>query len=722
MTQPLARACRLSDRVVLVMLELDPRDQAVLDGEGQLPGRWIECPNGQPESTLLLGTALVPAGARGGEPRPLRLAGVEVELLSCSATEFTDQGALAGLDESARARIQDFLAATPTAHGIGLGPELAESLAALRDEVRPALPATGPDHEALAGTLDAITAIDAYGFWLTGSLRRSAAADVRLTAVSPEGTRAEIAAGAVTFDQDSNRGDNQIARYEAYVELEHPSRHRHGWVMEFRSGEAEAFEHAAAAGRVTNPDRVWDRVLAQLAAHPGDELVSARQIAPALARLRAVPSGNGGQPAAAVRSAGPPITSLEVQPAKPVDDAAVTGALVTAPVRQDRSPYAGTYSFSIRGWALPDGGEPVTVEARDPTGGVHRTVAKLARPAVPTRHRDVDVDALSAAGRRTRLGSVRGRRRPLATGYAAAFQPVLVNTLGRSGSSWMVALLSRHPVILALHPFAYEAKLTSYWTGVVRALADPASYMMAVQAQSTHRRWWLGDYRPTPVPVSKPYPEMPQWLGSANVDNLSRIYQSQTDNFYRRLRQIEGRPDARLFVEKAHPGVTPRVAAELYPESREIVLVRDFRDMACSILDYNAKRGFELWGRDRHKREEEWLPYLRAEAQMLLADVRERPERAHVVRYEDLIAAPVETLTAAYAHLGVSSDQAVVEEAIAGAGEMEPHRQESHRTATSFEASVGRWRERLSPESRSRYAEAFDDVLTEFGYEPTTDG
>src|SRR5207302_10071435 len=112
-----------------------------------------------------------------------------------------------------------------------------------------------------------------------------------------------------------------------------------------------------------------------------------------------------------------------------------------------------------------------------------------------------------------------GRRRPLKTGYRAALQPIVVNTMGRTGSSWFVALLAEHPEILTLHPFAYEPKLTSYWTEVLRTLSDPMSYLMAIQAQSRQERWWLGENRPTPLPISKPHTEMPRWLGSANVEN-----------------------------------------------------------------------------------------------------------------------------------------------------------------------------------------------------------
>jgi hypothetical protein len=748
---PSAVACRLSDRIVLLMVRLgEPHEgelgRVVLDDDDQtieLDGRWLDCSTTKP-GLLMMGTGLLPAGITLGELRRLGLPGADVELPLSDDTDapehFVRAAGLRKLGAPARARIQAFLAATPGEHGIGLGTELAGNLAALRAEVRRGLPSSTGETRAPAATLDSITAIDAYGFWLTGSLDAALAAGVRLAAVSPEGWRVEIEDGAVTFE--ANADDQPEIAYQAYIELEHPSRHRHGWVMEFRTPDGRALEHATPEPRVTNVEWVWDRVLAQLSAHAGEESVSARQIAPALRRLRAQAPGaarSGSLAEGRRRPAGTPIIELRVEPAAETE---ATAALLTAPVKRSRSPYADTYSFAIRGWALPEHGVPATLEARDPTGRVHRTAANLPIPRAPVRYREtdgaehagfqfilsavpmpvefvVDIALVAADGTRRQLGQVRGRRRPLVSSYTPAIQPLLVTTIGRSGSTWLVALLAQHPEIVAMRPFAYEPNLTSYWAEVLRTLADPASYMMSLQPQINHERWWLGDHRPTPLPASKPFPEMPRWLGSANVENLASIYQMELDSFYDRVRQFEGRRSARYFVEKTSPGLTPRLVSELYPDGREILLVRDFRDTALSIIDYNAKRGLNLWGRDRADTEAEWLQYLRGEIGSLIAGLHERGDRVHVVRYEDLVASPVETLTGAFAYAGLAHDPGQARRAVVAIRQTERHRQEAHRTASSFAASVGRWREQLSDESRAAYAEAFDDLLAEFGYEPT---
>ena len=46
----------------------------------------------------------------------------------------------------------------------------------------------------------------------------------------------------------------------------------------------------------------------------------------------------------------------------------------------------------------------------------------------------------------------------------------------------------------------------------------------------------------------------------------------------------------------------PEMTWELYPRAREVILVRDFRDMVASMFAYNAKRGREGFHRDRFGR------------------------------------------------------------------------------------------------------------------------
>ena len=67
----------------------------------------------------------------------------------------------------------------------------------------------------------------------------------------------------------------------------------------------------------------------------------------------------------------------------------------------------------------------------------------------------------------------------------------------------------------------------------------------------------------------------------------------------RRSRPGPERRAPRFFAEKYRADRIPEMMWELYPRAREVILVRDFRDMVASMFAYNAKRGREGFRRDR---------------------------------------------------------------------------------------------------------------------------
>lgn len=403
------------------------------------------------------------------------------------------------------------------------------------------------------------------------------------------------------------------------------------------------------------------------------------------------------------------------------------------------SPFDDTYAVPVHGWARASDDAPVAVEARADGQLLARAAADrtddalvarspaaagacfelvLGSLALPTEF-EVELDAVRADGSRCRLGAVAGRRAPLCTPYSPQLAPVLVTTIGRSGSNWLLALLNAHPEIVVYRPFEYEGAMLNYWIEVVHALSAPDSYVQAVDPQYGEERWWLGDGRQLPLPLAKDGADMVRWLGGPNVERIAGFAQSRIDDFYSELARSEGKPTARRFAEKARPTPAARTVAELYPGSREIILVRDFRDRVCSILDYNAKRGFQMWGYAGIA-DERWFEVLRGQASRLLRRWRESSQQALLVRYEDLISAPEQTLARLLSHAGLEGSPNVVRELLVVARRTSPAGQQYHRTAPSFQASVGRWKRDLSVAQRQACARAFDDLLTEFGYEPTT--
>ena len=147
------------------------------------------------------------------------------------------------------------------------------------------------------------------------------------------------------------------------------------------------------------------------------------------------------------------------------------------------------------------------------------------------------------------------------------------------------------------------------------------------------------------------------WLGGEAVESLAQVCQSRIDAFYERLTGPGEQP--RYFVEKYLPfQLAPDLLAEMYPGAREVILVRDFRDMLCSIIAFNRKRGYEAFGRAEAGSDAEYVETTVANsARRLLRRLRDRGEAAHLVRYEDLIQEPAATLEAMMRFLGLDVER-----------------------------------------------------------------
>jgi hypothetical protein len=219
-----------------------------------------------------------------------------------------------------------------------------------------------------------------------------------------------------------------------------------------------------------------------------------------------------------------------------------------------------------------------------------------------------------------------------------------------------------------------------------------------------------------------PDAELAQWLGAAHVGDLAAFAQQRIDAVYVRVAALDGGRPPRFFAEKCLPeSNVPQLLHELYPEGREIFLVRDFRDMLCSIRAFNAKRGSAAFGFDEDGAEETYvLDVLAPSVKNLLDEWRDRRGEAQLVRYEDLILNPAPTLRSVLEHAGLDASQQRVDEMLSRASEPIPGMAMHTTTGDGQQASVGRWRRDLEPRLQHVCDEALADGLAEFGYEPAT--
>lgn len=454
------------------------------------------------------------------------------------------------------------------------------------------------------------------------------------------------------------------------------------------------------------------------------------------------PDGDGGPPRAPEPRVpgGPRLELHAIDRADPDGPVQAADLIDPDPPEQPRSPWPGTYALALDGWALPRGEEPLVVELRHGTDVLDCIEATLPSDGVAARFPEhprsracgfrllttalrlpqeflVTVEAVAGEDHRVVLGAIRGRRRRLRTRHRPRLQPLLVTTMGRSGSRRLVDLLSQVPGVVALVPNV-EARLAQYWIDALLGLSAPQSFMQMILPDLTGEDWWLRR-RQNAVARHVEDGTMPRWLGGESIDDLAVFAQTRFEEFYRRVADRCGEREARYFVEKVTAGQAARLIGELYPSGREIVLVRDLRDVVCSIDSYNAKRGLHGWGRAEASDDATWLDGVGSEYRQLHQAWRERRERAHLLRYEDLVTNPERELASILRYLDLDASPATVRNVLSAAEDLDPRGQRFHQTSPSVPESIGRWKRELTPERRALLARNFDDILIELEYEPT---
>jgi hypothetical protein len=425
-------------------------------------------------------------------------------------------------------------------------------------------------------------------------------------------------------------------------------------------------------------------------------------------------------------------TVLDVRAAESSEDLAASA--IDAPLAGDER---ADWTLDVRGWAvgrerravaaaalhdgLPVWRVPVDVErpriaaatlaARDARIGFHALGSTLRLAA----EFELEVRAVLDDDRTATIGRIRGRRAPLRTAFAPHRNPVMITTLGRTGSMLLMRLLSAHPEVLVYRPHRFEQRVASYWADLLLTLAEPSSFIrqIAPPGDVDDPAWWLG--RDAPVPWGLKDAPVQEWLGGEAVEALAATCQARIEQLYDRIAATTNAGDATLFAEKCNLRAAA-LLSELYPEGRELFLVRDFRDMVTSIIAFNAKRGVQGFGRAGARDDTEYVRSLGGWAAALARAWERRRTRAHLVRYEDLVLKPEHTVGEVLRYLEVDSTGAIVSAMLDHLREELPELAQHH-TSESPRASVGRWRRELDPELARLCARSLGPALSAFGYE-----
>ncbi len=267
----------------------------------------------------------------------------------------------------------------------------------------------------------------------------------------------------------------------------------------------------------------------------------------------------------------------------------------------------------------------------------------------------------------------------------------------------MMHRLSRSLQVCVAETHPFEVRLISYWSTAVTTLTAPADH-----ERSMHPDKLEGDgLKVGANPFSHESYAGVFRRRALGTEDFATYIQQQLDDmartaireYYLRIRDDQGKGQTIFFAEKNNNlDRRPRAfARRLFPNLREIVLVRDPRDLLCSQVAYFGHTPDHV------------MHQLTYATDQLMRIKREEGDQTLIVKYEDLIMDWEAVNDRVADYLGTKRGHAIsLAEEQAGFG--------SHGTSNSPTASIGRWRCQLSEEQRSWCTSTWDTFLAEFGY------
>ena len=278
----------------------------------------------------------------------------------------------------------------------------------------------------------------------------------------------------------------------------------------------------------------------------------------------------------------------------------------------------------------------------------------------------------------------------------------------RSGSTWLLRMLRRHPDVLGIDETGLGHHL-GLWRPIALAWDTPEP--------------------PELTTFMKVKADRPDYFFNEEFADTWRP--ALAEMFDRRLRvQIDGaapdwRDDATRVVIK-EPGGS-QMASELLQlgeGSRLVFLLRDGRDVVDSWLDAYAEGTWASEDGAYVVTEENRIPFIRWQAAawkyrteaLDAAYEAHDPDRRALIRYEELLADPEAVMTGLLSDLGLDADAALISEIVAAEAHAGVPDEEKGAGKEIRLASPGSWREHMSYDEVAAMEAEIGDSLRAHGY------
>jgi hypothetical protein len=274
--------------------------------------------------------------------------------------------------------------------------------------------------------------------------------------------------------------------------------------------------------------------------------------------------------------------------------------------------------------------------------------------------------------------------------------------MGRSGSTAIMAILAQHPNIVVAGERPYEIELGCYYAYALRTLTaagDQEKSLRSDKITAAENRFQIGFnpyFAAAFATVFKDQSVLPRYLASRLPARISGAFREIILDYYEELANDKSIADPIYFAEKSLPERDARLGIRfMFPRVKEIVLIRDLRDVVCSSMQSNGS-SFDLI-----------LSHTAYAADRLIDILQERRPSTIVIKYEDFIHYPEQTISKLLLFLElpmITPDEQRMDELFV-----------THATSATPQASMGRWKQDLTAEQQER-CRVFAPFLESFGY------
>ena len=281
--------------------------------------------------------------------------------------------------------------------------------------------------------------------------------------------------------------------------------------------------------------------------------------------------------------------------------------------------------------------------------------------------------------------------------------PVLLTTMGRTGSTAVMASLAQHPNIVVAGTRPFEIELGCYYAYALRthvANADHEKSLATDKITAGENKYQIGFnpyFRKGHGEVFKNPMVLNHFMTNRLPARLATAFREIILDYYEEVARDQAIDYPIFFAEKTLPERDSRLGIRyMFPKTKEILLIRDLRDVVCSARSSNGSAFDRV------------MDATKSAARNLQTIDAARNHSVMLLKYEDFVLDNARTVGRLFGYLGlapIASDQDGMSTLFA-----------THATSVTPAASIGRWKKDLTAEQRKR-CEEFNPFLDQFGYE-----